>query len=146
MATKAKSAKSAAKELAVTEFTSNAPTAFQLPAGMRVARVVTMPSLVMKNANEPRMLMIVSEMRVSNVKGKKLPDGTYEKPATVCDVGDIETGEQMIFLVPAVVAKNLDDVYPDGAYVGKTFYIENLGKRSASQRYNDFKIVELESE
>lgn len=148
MATKAKSAAKAKEQLTgnVVEFKSNAPTAFKLPEGMRVARVVTMPSLVMKEVNEPRCLLVVSEMRVSTVKGKKNADGTYEKPATVCDVGDIQTGEQMVFLVPAVVQKNLEDMYPNAEYVGKTFYIENLGKRKSGQRYNDFKIVELAAE
>lgn len=130
----------------VAEFKTNVPTAFQLPAGMKVAKVVTLPSLVMKNANEPRVLMIVSPFRISNVQGKKLADGSFEKPATICDVGDVQTGEQMIFLAPAVVQKNLTDTYPNDDFVGKTFYIENLGKRQSSQRYNDFKIVELEAE
>lgn len=117
----------------------------KLPEGVKIKRHVTLPSLTLKR-NEPRILFFVSEMRISQVKGKKKPDGTYEEPAIIADVGDIETGEQLILLVPTVVKKNLEEMYPSGEYKGKTFFIENLGKKKDGQRYNDFQISEVETE
>lgn len=117
-----------------------------IPAGFKVKRNITLPVLVLKVPNVPRIIKISEPMHVSTVPGKTLADGTREKPATICAVVDVETGETCNFLVPAVVQKNLDESYPDGAYVGKTFYVENLGKRKDGQRYNDFKIMEVEAE
>lgn len=146
MATKAKSAKSAAAELSGETVAPRLPSTFTMPSGFKAKRVLTLPSLVMKTEGEPKVLQIMEEIHLSSVKGKILPDGTQEKPANVCGVIDTETGEQLIFLVPTVVQKNLEEGYPDGGYVGLTFYVENLGKSKSGQRYNNFKIIELEAE
>lgn len=143
--TPAKSAKSAA--VALRNEPENLPAIttgpVALPANIRVKRMVTVPSLVLKNSGDKRVLLICDAMRISKVVDKK---DTAREPATVCTVGDIETGEQFIFLVPSVVKSNLERDYPNDEYVGKTFYIECLGKRNESQRYKDFRIMEVEAE
>ncbi len=115
-----------------------------LPAGLKVKRILTVPSLVLKVPGEGRALYFVSAIRVSKVVKKAVEGQPVEKPANIADVGDVATGEQFIFLVPSVVQSNLERDYPNEDYVGKTFYIENAGKRTQSQRYNDFKIFEVE--
>ena len=118
-----------------------------MPAGFKAKRVITLPSLAIKNAGEAHTLKILDEMRISNVAGKVNKEtGLPEKPATVCTAVDIGTGQQVIFIVSAVVKGNLERDYPDGAYVGLLFYIKNMGKRKEGQRYNDFEIVEVEAE
>lgn len=145
---KAKSAKAAAAELtgtavAVVPYVSGAMT---LPAGVKIKRVVTVPSLVIKETGQVEMVQIQSAIRVSKVVDTK----QKREPANICDVAKIETGEQFILLLPKVVESNLLRDYPgvneDGTpeYVGRAFYIENLGKRTEAQRYNDFRIAEIE--
>ncbi len=111
-----------------------------VPEGFKLKRVITVPSLTLKELNRPYYLKFNSDFRVSKVKSK---DG--EPPATICDVTDLETGQAFILLAPAVVLKNLQDEFPDGGFVGKLFCIQNLGKRKAGQRYVDFGIAELEA-
>lgn len=140
----AKSAKSLKSELAILESPPkpSLARAIDLPAGIRVVKNVTMPSLTLK-PNEPHCLVFVSPMRISSVI-TKAGDGKDKEPATIADVGDVETGEAFIGIIPAVVKSNLERDYPNDGYVGKTFYIENLGKRTQGQRYNDFRILEID--
>lgn len=115
--------------------------AIQLPGGFKIKRMITVPSLVLKEGLA-RAIRIDSEIRVSKVVDTK----TKREPANICDVTDVETGEKFIFLCPKVVQANLERDYPDLKYVGKAFYIQNLGKRTETQRYNDFGIAEIEAE
>lgn len=139
-----KTAKAVKEKLTAPEAAPRKPiSSVSLPAGIVVKRVVTLQSLVMKADSEPRALTIHSAIRVSTVIKKPKAGETAEKPANVCDVTDMETGEAFIFLVPSVVQSNLERDYPEEGYVGKSFYIRNDGKRNTSQRYFDFTIVEV---
>lgn len=128
-----------------------------LPAGVKVKRHVTLPSLAIKAAGQTEILTIMDEMRISTIKQKA--DATKPRePATICTAGKHGTGELVTFIVPAVVKSNLlrDYCKPSGVqelsevkehgYVKKTFMISNRGKRNANQRYNDFEISEVEVE
>jgi hypothetical protein len=132
-----------------------------LPAGVTIKRHVTLPSLAIKNPGQAEILTILDPMRVSKIKQKVELDSAGKpkaprEPATICTVGrhagehnpSAKTG-QFTFIVPAVVRENLERDYPadaDGVvgYVGKSFYIVNCGKRTESQRYNDFQIAEAD--
>ncbi len=143
----AQTAKAAAETLQGAETSSNVVPfvnrgAVALPAGFKTKRMVTMPSLSLKD-DEGRALLIVDAIRVSKVVDKS---PQKREPANICSVSDVETGEAFTFLVPKVVQANLERDYPNEGYVGLTFYVENLGKRTESQRYNDFRIVELEAD
>lgn len=120
-------------------------TGMNLPEGFKAKRTITLPSLVLKEVGAAKTVKILDEMRVSKIESKPTADGKKREPATICTVVDVATGEQAIMLVPAVVKANLLRDYPDGKYVGLTFYVKNNGKRSESQRYNDFMIVEVEA-
>jgi hypothetical protein len=114
-----------------------------LPEGTKVKRHVTLPSLAIKKDGQQESLFILDELRVSKITAKKDGDKPRE-PATICSAVKIDTGEQVTFIVPAVVKANLERDYPNGAYVKKAFLIQNKGKRTESQRYNDFAILELD--
>lgn len=123
--------------------------ALALPAGVKVKRVLTVPSLVIKETGQVEIVQFVSAIRISKVVDKS---PQKREPAKIADVVKVETGEMFILLLPAVVQQNIERDYPgvneNGTpeYVGRAFYIENMGKRKDGQRYNDFKIIEVEPE
>lgn len=125
--------------------------AVALPAGFKVRRAVTLPSLSIK-AGTFYCLKLLDALRVSTVKDKPgfEADGKTPKkprdPATICTAVDVVTGEQYTYLCNAVVCENLKRDYPDNGYIGKVFKIANMGKRTENQRYYDFSIIELEAE
>lgn len=125
------------------------PVVANLPEGVKAVRNVTLPTLVLKKAGDSAVLKFMDAMRISKVKTKPDvgPDGKVKErePATVATVVNIQTGEQFIYLVASVVKSNLERDYPAEAYVGKAFYIQNKGKRTENQRYNDFAIIEVEA-
>ncbi|MHB8674563.1 MAG: hypothetical protein ACYDAK_12925 [Candidatus Limnocylindrales bacterium] len=119
-----------------------------LPQGIELKRRLTLPSLVMKTKGEIRFLAIADALRASKVPGKvNKSTGEQEKPATICTVGDVQTGEVFTWLVPAVVKSVFEQEKPDGAaddwYVGKCFMVENLGKREG-KRHVDFAVAEVD--
>ena len=119
-------------------------TTMALPSGVKLKRRLTLPSLVMKTRGDARVLAFLSEIAPSKVvTGKVDAEGKPEKPANVASVADVETGEEFIFLVPAVVRNTLTQEYPDASYVGKCFYIRNEGKREG-KRHIDFTVAEAD--
>lgn len=138
----ASSAKSAAATLSgAVAVIGSANTAMVLPAGIKVKRAVTLPSLVLKNLGQSTMIQFTTSVRISTVVDKK---DTKREPAKIANVRDITTGQEFIFLVPSVVLANLERDYPNEGYVNAAFFIRNDGKRTETQRYNDFTIVEVE--
>jgi hypothetical protein len=132
--------KSTGTAITTTE-TAQASGALTLPNGIKQKRAVIVPTLNLK-VGEPRVLLFVDEMRVSTYVDPD-PKKAKEKPATVAMVGDVQTGEQFLLLVPSVLESSLKETYPDNGYKGLTFYVEKLPKRP-SKRYFDFKCVEVE--
>lgn len=105
----------------------------------KVAKRVTMPTLN-PGVNQPMALKIMDEFRLSSYKS---PEAKNEKPATVCTVTDMATGQIALWLVSEVAHKNITEQYPEGSYVGKIFGVQKLPKRPG-KRYFDFEIAELE--
>ena len=119
-----------------------------LLARYKVKRQVILPTLNLA-VGFPRVLKILEAMHVSTISDPKAAEkagkaGEKMEPATVCPVTDIETGEQFNLLVPAVLRGNIEEKYPDAAYVGAAFYVEKLPKRPG-KRYFDFKLIEVEA-
>jgi hypothetical protein len=123
-----------------------APSSVSMPAGFKAKRVVTLPSMVLKAVGQAATVKILDEIRVSKVEGKPDAEGKKQKPADICTVTNVESGEQAILLVPAVVKSNLERDYPSAGYVDKVFFIRCDGKRKEGQRYNDFTIIEVEAD
>jgi hypothetical protein len=133
-------------------FVASSVPGITLPEGTRIKRHVTLPSLAIKADGQQELLFIVDEMRVSKIT-QKADEKKPREPATICTAIKVDTGETVTFIVPAVVKANLlrdyaklDDAgnVKSQTYVGKAFAIQNKGKRTESQRYNDFAIYELE--
>lgn len=120
-----------------------AVTTAALLAQFRPVRSVILPALNL-GVGQPRVLYIKDAMRVSTVKAdpKKKGEEAREKPATVCTVADMQTGEEFTLLVPAVMEGNLREAYPQDGYVGKAFLCEKKPKR-AGKRYFDFALIEV---
>lgn len=119
------------------------------PSGYRVKAQVTLPVLVLKadkegNLPKPRNLLFNEKIHESTYRDPD-PAKAKEKPADIAGVTDLESGEVVQFIVPAVVKSQLERSYPDETYVGKAFRIACLGKRPG-KRYWDFSIFELEKE
>lgn len=116
-----------------------------VPAGFKTKRMVTLPTLSMKTAGSSYAVRILDAMRVSALKNTKKVAGKEMEPATVCSAINLETGEQVNMILPAVVKGNLEEQYEDDSYVGKCFLMTNNGKREG-KKYNDFSIIEIEAE
>lgn len=104
--------------------------------GASVAKKVTGNTITTK-VGVPLLLTILEPMHKSTFK--KPEDTDY---ATICSVGDCMTGEQNTLLVPTVVAKNLNEQYPDNGYVGKVFAIVRTMQRPG-KRYFDHDVTEI---
>lgn len=113
-----------------------------LPAGFKVVKQITLPSLAIKKAGDSKILKIMDVMRISKVVDKSA-EGKKREPATICTVTDMETGELFTFIVPAVVKKNLQETYENDSYVDRIFQITNKGKRNEAQKYYDFQLLEV---
>lgn len=141
---KKKAAKTTPPAKLTGESTALAIVPMKVPEGVTVVRRLTMPSLVFKKDGEAHVLAIVDKLRVSSVPGKKKADGTTEDPATICTVGDCETGEMFTWLVPSVAQSVFERDYPGDEYVGKAFYVRKDGKREG-KRHIDYTIAEVDA-
>jgi hypothetical protein len=75
----------------------------------------------------------------------KTSDGKPPKePATILPVCEIESGQLCEIVCNTVLKANLDEKYPGGSYVGKSFEIIKRAKREGKQ-YNAFEIYEIEA-
>lgn len=128
-----------------------APHNVKLPEGFTTKRQVILPVLSLQ-VDQPRIVKFLEAMRISAVKAS--PESAArakaegkgdqkEKPATVAPVVDMQTGENLTLIVPAVLEANLKEQYPDDGYVGKGFYVMKKAKRPG-KRYFDFEISEVE--
>ncbi len=123
--------------------TPAAPKAASNPK-FKVVRTLQLPVLKIEEGT-PVYLKINDPVSVSTVPGKKNADGTFQKPADICHVTNMETGENVTFLVPAVVKGVFKDAYPDNAYVGKCFEFVK-GPKEPGKRHNAFTVNEVSEE
>jgi len=66
-----------------------------------------------------------------------------EKPADLCHVVNLETGEEAMIIVPAILKSVLEEQYPEAGYVGCGFSITK-GEKPDGKRYFKYNISELE--
>ena len=117
--------------------------AMTLPSGVSVsvARRVTLPVLSMKKVGEPIYFRVETAMKIG--KEIKSKDGKPAmEPAHICEVTDLATNRRCQLIVSAVLLGVFNDEYPKDAYVGKSFAVNNMGKRDG-KRHNDIEVVEL---
>lgn len=108
----------------------------------KVKKKITLP-LLKQVAGQSVAIQFESPIYVG--KDIKTKEGAAkEKPADLANIINLETGEEMVYIVSAVVKGNLDDLYPAEAIVGKCFAILK-GTKVEGKRYNDYTVVELEA-
>lgn len=137
-------AKANKQEVVKQEETNNVPAVF---GAYKIKRRVTMPT-INPPVDKPCIFRIEDAMRESTYKEKLSADGTRvdgdKKPGTVCTVVDVETGLVGLWLMPSLAVSQLNEAYPDDAYVGRVFGFKKLTKRPG-KKYFDIELIELEA-
>lgn len=111
-------------------------------------KVLKTVSLPLKSLAEGDLAHVKMETAIR--LGEKLKGKANEKkePAHLANVIDLDTGEEMLMIIPAVLKSSLEDNYKDESYVGKAFQITHLGKKAkggaADEGYNLYKILEID--
>ena len=105
-----------------------------------VVKLVTLPLLKWK-LDTP----IYVTCRGAIFTGKKIvtgdPKKDAEKPADLMNVVDATTGRECQIIVGEVLRANLAEHYPDDAYVGKSFMLEQT--KIEGKRYKGYSITEI---
>lgn len=109
----------------------------------KIKNVLTKPLLKLE-IDQTVYVQIKSIMR----EGKELKgrgDAAKMKPAMLCDVINLETGQaNMEMICPTIVQSTLNENYPDNGYVDKGFMITKMQKRSEEKSYFPYDIQEIE--
>ncbi len=103
----------------------------------KIKRALTLPQLK-QSVNETVYIKFTSEMSES-----KVPPKEGEEPATVANVICLETGQEHVYIVPAVLKGVLEDEM-EGKYVDECFQVSKLPKPSG-KRYNQYEIHNIEA-
>lgn len=110
---------------------------------LRIKKNVTLPTLSLKE-NQVAFVKFNEAIFV----GKKVEPkpGSTEKqkePPHLVNVTDLETGELKTLILNTVLKSTIDEAYPGGTYVGKSFRVEKMPKK-AGKDYHGFMIQEIE--
>jgi len=122
-----------------TEKETTAPAAPPAPK-FTVTRNVTLP-LLKKVDNVPVYIKITAPMFV----GKKVSgtgENTTMEPATLANIINLATGEEMQIICNKVMESTLNEEYPDKGYVDKSFLIEQ--RSVPGKRYKNYRVAEIE--
>lgn len=94
--------------------------------------------LLRHNVGQTVFINILTPVRV----GKEIKGSTMA-PAKLVTVIEQTTGQEMDYIVSAVVEGLLQDNYPKNGYVGLSFAIYKEPK-AAGKRYNNFSLAEID--
>jgi hypothetical protein len=99
-----------------------------------VGRKLTIPPLKFE-IDKPVYVLVTGPMHV----GRKLK-GSGQKskmePATLCNVVDMQTGEQFQLICATMIRGIFEDNYPNHSYVGNAFQIIKHNKREGKSYYD----------
>lgn len=110
--------------------------ATRVPMKFKRLKAVVRPQLKLMAGVEVHV-KIVGPMHL----GKQLKDD--KEPATLVDIVNLDTGEEMQIILPKIVREVLAEQYPSDKYIGKCFALELM--RVPEKRYNLVKtLVEIE--
>lgn len=112
-------------------------------SGFKLVKRITLPTLN-PGIDQPYVLKIIDGFRESSYIDPD-PKKKNDKPATICECVDMQTGIHYLWLVGEVVKKNLEENYPDEGYIGLLFGVRKLPKRPG-KRYHDYDIGEFAAE
>lgn len=106
-------------------------------------KMVTLPQLKMADGKTIHVRIdspIVESKVNADRKGR---DGEIMKPADVCNVTNLETGEVATIICGMVLKNKLEETYPDQKYVGRAFEITQ--HKVEGKRWRAYTIAELEA-
>lgn len=118
------------------------------PRKFEKIRSVTLPLLSLKRGDIAHILMVDKIFMGRELKSESNKEGSQKKdPAHLCFVVNMDTGEEMQMIVPAVLRSTLEEEYPNSAYVARGFEVEHLGKTAKGGKtgdgYNTFRVIEV---
>lgn len=111
----------------------------------KVTRNVTLPTLSLK---EGQIVFVRFEEPIyvgKKVEPKAGDTSKQKEPPHLVNVVDLETGELKTLILNTVLKSTIDEAYPNGAYVRKSFRVEKLPKK-AGKEYHGFVIQEVEAQ
>ena len=120
---------------ATTEPMKEATSAGTAPS-FAVVKAVTRP--VLKFGVSPEYVRFEGPMYV----GERLEKSKYDDPATLAEVVNLRTGEQMIMICYKVLSTELTKHYPNDGYVGKDFEIRKVA--ADGKKYALWSIAEIQ--
>lgn len=112
--------------------------------GRKVIKRLTIPLLKMVKGET-----IAVKLTGAIYVGKPQKDAKEgDKPADLCNVINLDTGDEMQIIVPSVLKSNLEEQYPKQSYIDKCFEItkgeSRESKAGGGRRYSEFTILEVE--
>lgn len=115
------------------------PATAAAPFKPKILKRVTLPTMKLQPVNYVKFLSAI----VAKPKQEKDENGKLvEKTIDIAHAVNLETGEEVHFVVGDVLKKELTSAYPKDAYVGKAFMVE---KRDVpGKRYKNYFIAEIE--
>lgn len=117
---------------------SKAKTQFD-PKNVVTKKTLVVPQLKFEQG-KPVYFKVTGEMYV----GKPNPEKPNDKPADLCHVVDLVTGEECSIVIPAVLKSVWDEDYKENAQVGLAFMVTK-GEKQAGKRYFNYEISEIEA-
>lgn len=102
---------------------------------------VTLPSLKMV-VDKPHFLRFDSTIETKKTIEQTGPDKGKEKDIDVAQVTDLDSDGSYSMVCGVVLKKELENHYPEGAYMGKKFEITK--KTVVGKRYKTYEIYEIE--
>lgn len=111
------------------------------PENVKIVQAVTLP--ILKKVDD---VAIYVTIQTKIILGKEMPAKEGEKQqeaAHLCNVINLETGEEMQMIANAVLKGSLEEKYPDESYVGKSFKI--LQMKVEGKRYKNYSMFEIEA-
>lgn len=115
--------------------------------GANVVDVATVTRPVLRQVdNVPNAIRILSHIYKGQEIKRKRSGGTQMAPANLCEVINMETGEEMLFIANKIFQSELDRAYPNQGYVGKYFAVvgvKGAPKSDSSKSLRRYDIMEF---
>ena len=107
------------------------------------ASVVTKRKLVMPQLKLEQDVTVYFKVTDKMYVGKPNPEKPTDKPADLCHAIDLQTGEEVSVVIPAVLKSVWDEDYTDDGYVNCAFMVTK-GAKAEGKRYFNYEVAEIE--
>lgn len=90
------------------------------------------------------IIKVMSKVYAGKELPPKKPGEKPEKPADLCEAVNLETGEQVLYMVPTIIKGRFEEMEnAKDSPVGRCFEITKVGRRDG-KRYDDYSMYEVE--